>query len=347
MDTKPPSPAAETGPVASDANAPLNPPPSRQLPFSKWAPVIAGALFGVFLRLIFSGGPGRNWAPMSVAFFYFVPFAVGAVTVYVAERTRRRSWGYYIGASAGATALFVLGTLLIMIEGMICAVVIVPIFAVWGALGGLLMGIICRFTLRGTGAVYSIAALPLLLGMVPTDESDRQLIGTIERTIVVNASPEKIWHQLHHTTQIRPDEVDSAWMYKIGVPLPVAGVTHHTPAGPVRHVTMGKSIHFEQVAAAWQEHRHVRWSYRFSEDSFPAGALDDHVKIGGHYFDLLDTSYTLSPAGPQATTLNITMRYRVSTQFNWYAEPLARWLIGNFEEVALRLYAQRAEDGAD
>jgi hypothetical protein len=37
------------------------------------------------------------------------------------------------------------------------------------------------------------------------------------------------------------------------------------------------------------------------------------------------------------------MHYRVSTRFNWYAQPLAQALIGNFEAVALRLYATRAE----
>ena len=105
---------------------------------------------------------------------------------------------------------------------------------------------------------------------------------------------------------------------------------------------MGKSIHFDQVATDWHENRYVRWIYRFEKDSFPPNALDDHVTIGGHYFDLLDTAYTLTPAGPQTTELRITMHYRVSTQFNWYADGVARFLIGNFEEVILDFYRRRA-----
>ena len=105
---------------------------------------------------------------------------------------------------------------------------------------------------------------------------------------------------------------------------------------------MGKSIHFDQIAAEWQDNRHVRWTYRFDVDSFPPHALDDHVAIGGHYFDLLDTAYTLTPAGSVTTELSITMRYRVSTQFNWYADGVARVLIGNFEEVILDFYRHRA-----
>ena len=99
------------------------------------------------------------------------------------------------------------------------------------------------------------------------------------------------------------------------------------------------------TATCGQPARRVRWTYRFTAESFPPRAMDDHVRIGGPHFDLLDTVYTLQPEGG-GTRLKVSMSYRVSTQFNWYAEPLARWLIGNFEKVALRLYARRAEAGA-
>ncbi|MEJ0086617.1 MAG: hypothetical protein WDO72_13095 [Pseudomonadota bacterium] len=39
----------------------------------------------------------------------------------------------------------------------------------------------------------------------------------------------------------------------------------------------------------------------------------------------------------------MSMNYRVSTRFNWYAGPVADLLIGNFEENILRFYARRAE----
>lgn len=39
----------------------------------------------------------------------------------------------------------------------------------------------------------------------------------------------------------------------------------------------------------------------------------------------------------------VSMHYRLSTQFNWYAQPIAEFLIGNFEQVILNFYARRAE----
>jgi hypothetical protein len=131
-------------------------------------------------------------------------------------------------------------------------------------------------------------------------------------------------------------------MYRIGVPLPLSAVTVLADGTQVRHIMMGKGIRFDQIAADWQPNRSIRWTYRFANDSFPAGALDDHVRIGGRYFDVIDTEYVLRKLNA-GTELRVTMRYRVSTAFNWYTQPIADFLVGNFEEAALQFYAIRAE----
>ena len=105
---------------------------------------------------------------------------------------------------------------------------------------------------------------------------------------------------------------------------------------------MGKDVHFDQVFAETLENRFLRWTYRLYPDSFPPYALDDHVVVGGYYFDVKDTSYTLTSTGG-GTELKISMGYRVTTQCNWYAEPLARYLLANFEKVVLDLYRGRSE----
>jgi hypothetical protein len=325
-----------------DLESPSTQPAPKTLPFSNWWPVVAGALMGIALRLVFSTEPGSAYSAMAWPFITFAPIAIGAVTVYVAEKKARRSWGYYVRASALAATLTVLGTLLIMIEGLICAFIIFPLFALLGIVGGLAMGVVCRTTNWPKHAAYSFAVLPVFLApLAPPDQAGPRLFMT-ERHVAIPAPPGAIWRHLLDAPDIRPDEVDQAWMYRIGVPLPRSGVTQATPAGLVRHVTMGKGIHFDQVAESWQSNRYVRWQYRFAADSFPPKALDDHVRIGGHYFDLVDTEYQLTPEKDGTTLLNIRMHYRVSTGFNWYAVPVARLLIGNFEDVILRFYRQRA-----
>jgi hypothetical protein len=180
--------------------------------------------------------------------------------------------------------------------------------------------------------------------VVPTAENV-PLIGVIERSVIVRAAPEKVWPHLLNAERIQPDEVAHGWLYRIGVPLPEAGVTTRVDDGKnlVRHIRMGKAIAFEQRSNEWRENQFVRWTYRFAADSFPAHALDDHVQIGGEFFDVIDTRYTLVPMADDTTQLSVQIHYRVSTDFNWYANGVAKLLIGNFEEVILDFYRVRAE----
>lgn len=316
--------------------------PVRTLPFSAWWPVLLGALAGVLLRLVFWGKPGEPYAAMLGAFIYGSPLVVGAVTVYAAERIKRRSWGYYFWAPFLANLLYVGGTLVIMVEGLICAILIMPMFALLGATGGLVMGLVCRMTHWPARALSALWALPLVLGAIEAELPLPQDARVVERTLRIEAPPQRVWQEIHAARDIRPHEVEHALLFRIGVPLPEAGVSE---AAGVRRISMGKSVHFDQVVTAWEEGRHVRWAHRYAPDSFPPYALDEHVVLGGHYFDITHTAYELVPR-EGATELRVRMDYRVSTPFNWYAGPLARLMLGNIEEVLLEFYRRRAEGRA-
>lgn len=310
------------------------------------SPLFGGALIGLLLRLAFDGQPGQAFATMLWIFIVLAPFAIGAVTVYLAERIKPRSTTYHFFMPVFSVSLCVLGSMLLMLEGAICVVMVMPIFAVMGGLGGVIMGAICRRLQRSkTPTVYSFVALPLVLGMLGVGQDTPHRFEHVERRVLIQAAPAQVWKVLLDADHIQASEVDRAWMYRIGVPTPLNGLTHETRNGLVREVRMGKGIHFQQVSTDWKPQQYVRWQYLFEDDSVPAGALDDHVRIGGPYFDLLDTRYTLTPRGA-ATELSIRMDYRVSTGFNWYTVPLANWLIGDFSQVILDFYRHRAEPAA-
>lgn len=312
------------------------------IPFRWFWPVLAGALIGLFWRFVFSGKHDTIFSPMSGAFVFLTPLAIGVITVYVAERQERRSWSYYVTASIVANLLAVVGAIAALIEGIICAIIIAPMFAAIGAVGGLIMGALCRVTRWPRHAAFGFLALPGLVGLALPEDRVADRFRCVERTLVIGAPAPAIWREIGHATSIEPGEVDRAWIYRIGVPLPVSGVIESTPSGRVRKVRMGKDVHFDQVVTHWQENEYVRFTYRFDDDSFPPRALDDHVRIGGPYFDLLETSYTLTEPAPGTTLTRLQMCYRVTTDFNWYADLVARILIGNVEEVLLDFYRARA-----
>jgi uncharacterized protein YndB with AHSA1/START domain len=323
-----------------------NAPPEPRLPFSPGWPIGVGALAGVALRLLFSAAPGRPFSAMAFGFVIFAPLAVGAVTVYIGERQRRRSADYHAIASALATALFVAGTLFIEIEGWICAIIILPLFALLGLVGGLVMLAVCRLTNWPTSTLSCIVALPLVLGAFETQIPLPDNVLAIERSVVIDAPPETVWRELIDARDIRADEIDGAWLFRIGVPVPLEGQLLEgrgldSPM-PARRVRMAKNVYFDEVVTDVLPNERIRWTYEFYPDSFPPNALDDHVRVGGLYFDVRDTSYTLTPRG-DTTELAMRIDVRVSTHFNWYANPVARFLIGNLAESNLGYYKRRSE----
>lgn len=320
----------------------FRPAQEAKLPFAWFWPIICGVLTGLLMRFLFSASAGEPYSTMMLSFILFAPLLVGAVTVFVAERQRRRGWGFYILGPVTANVLFISGTLMILWEGLICAVLILPLFSLFGALGGLAMGVMCRLTNWPRPTLGGLAILPIVFGMIETQLPLPDDFRTIERSVHINAPPAVVWRFVQDTGRIAPEEVAHGWIYRIGVPLPEVGVTESVAGERVRHIRMGKGIHFDQVVVEEIPERHVRWTYRFQPDSVPPQALDDHVAIGGAYFDMRGTSYTLDPVAG-GTTLRIRMDYRVSTQFNWYAVPLADLLFGNFEETILDFYRRRSE----
>jgi hypothetical protein len=312
------------------------------LPFSRWYPLGAGVLAGLCLRFLFSGEPGGSWSAMAGSFIYFSPIIVGAVTVYIAEKIKRRSWHYYLWAPFLANVAYVAGTLLIMIEGLICAIVIIPLFALLGALGGLAMGLVCRMTNWPKQAIYSLAVLPIALGLGGDYLPTPTVLSAVQRSVVVQATPAQVWQQLNHAANIQPAEFGATWAARIGVPMPLSGITEMTGTGRVRKSLWDKQVHFDEPITDWQPERFMRWTYKFDPTSFPPHALDDHVMIGGHYFDLRDTSFTLTPV-PGGTQLDLQAHYRVSTQFNFYADAVAQLLLGNMLETGLTFYKNRSE----
>ena len=315
------------------------------LPFAKRWPLLVGVIAGLLLRFVFSGYPGSNWSAMTGAFIFGTPIVVGAVTVYVAETTQRRSWPYYLYAPFLANCLFVLGTLIIMIEGLICAIVIVPMFALLGTAGGLCMGIVCRVTNWPKQTLYSVMAIPLLLGALGGQIDTPDHVSAVKRSQFIAAPPATVWQRLNQVDNIQPHEFNASWASKIGVPMPQSGITRDTPQGRVRESRWDKAVAFDELITDWQPERFLRWIYRFTPESFPPHALDDHVMIGGHYFDLQDTAFTLTPSG-DGTLLTIEAHYRVSTQFNFYADWVAQRLLGNMLETGLTFYQNRSEKGA-
>ncbi len=312
----------------------------------KWV-LLIGALYGLLMRIAF----GLSWfqgsvdsGPMLVSFLLLVPFIIGGLSVYLAP-PKYRSVTWSIIVPWVPTLAFVGGTAVLLIEGSICIVMALPIFLGMASFGGITVWGLLRVVRPSPSSVGSVLLLPLLAGAFERNAPPPMQVGVADSSVHIAASQQDIWHLINDARAIRPGEMAGGVAWRMGVPYPLEAVTVATDSGRVRKLRWQGGVYFDEPILNWEENRYIRWRYDFKAESFPNGVLDEHVVLGGKHFDLLDTSYRLTPEG-DGTRLDIHVTYRVNTRFNWYAGTWARWLIDDAAESILMFYKQRAEANA-
>ena len=318
-----------------------------------WVAVLVGALYGLLMRVVF--GKVQVWAPwlglsrddgyvMSLGFVHLTPMVVGAITIY-GMRASRPTWTQAAFAPWAATALMMIGAMVTLLEGAICVVLMTPLFLAMASIGGVVMNLVLRHTRLGTLQLGVLAVLPLLVAAFdgPLTAERWQRIG---RSVIVEAPPERLWAEIVAARDIRREEFPRTWIHLIGVPRPVEGIQRMTPQGEVRVSRWERGVHFLGHVTERVEGRRLAWRYEFSPDSFPPGTMDEHVVIGGRYFDLGETRFTLTPLPAGRTRLDIESHFRVTSSFNGYAVAVAEFLGRDFVDGLLALYKRRAETPA-
>jgi len=307
--------------------------------------VLGGAAYGVSMRLLFglwpfTHRPLGSAGPMFVSFLFAVPLALGFWSVSRLS-PERRTIGAALLVPWGATALLLAAAAFLLLEGSICLVLAAPIFLLMASIGGFLAWILMRFK-PAPSVTNAVLVLPLMLGIAERQAAIPDAHRRSVQSVHVAASPERIWRLINQASDIAPAEMGQGWAWRIGVPYPLSALTVTEDGARVRKLRWQKGVHFDEPILDWDENRYIRWSYRFAPDSIPPGALDEHVEVGGRYFDLLDTSYRLEPEG-HGTRLTIEVNYRVSTHFNWYATRLGDFLVSDAARTILDFYKHRTE----
>ena len=311
--------------------------------------VLAGSGYGLLGYGIFSSmfSHGRNAGVMTLSFLLGIPFSGSATVAYAVTYTRNATVSRAIKVAILVIFAAIALSVPIYGEGSICilmfvGMMILPCLA--GAVLGFLIAELQRSLSRQT-MMSVVVLLPFALGALEQSYTPPDAVHELHRSISISAAPEKVWSAIMHPENIRPDELKGGAAFEIGAPYPMDAEVIRPEVGGIRKSRWQRGVSFDEEITAIEPNRYVEWIYHFDKDSFPPGSLDDHVKIGGTYFDLKNTSYRLSPED-NGTRLEISVRYRVTTNFNWYAVPWANFFVGNTAETLLRFYKNRAERGA-
>jgi hypothetical protein len=307
-----------------------------------WQWILAGAAYGLLVRGLFAAFPKATNGPMSVAFLVVTPVVVGALTVY-GVRHRPPDLIDIVFRPWASVALMLVGCGLALFEGSICLAMMAPLFLACGSVGGILMAVLLKLSKGKNSHLPAVAVLPFLMmlgeGHVPLDER----VMEVRQSVRVHAAPATVWGQILNARAIEPQELPFSLTHLIGVPRPLEGVNLATAGGEVRFSKWERGVNFRGLVTERRENEFIRWQYQFDSHSFPEGSMDEHVAIGGRYFDLHDTAFTLQPLPGGDTQLEIVAHYRVTSSINFYAVPAAALLGNDFVGTILGLYKRRSE----
>jgi len=275
---------------------------------------------------------------LTIGFLFLVPFVIGILTV---RPMPAPGWGARLLAPLLPCTICMVIAGIMGWEGSICLVMAAPVWLVMGSLGGLAGGY-GRPTSR---SIAPVLAAPLVLIAIEQGIDSPRALREVQTAIRIAAPPDVVWRQVIRVPAIAPAELPWSFVYSIGFPRPIEATLSHEGVGGVRHASFERGVVFIETIDDWVAERRLAFHFHADPATIPPTALDEHVTVGGPFFDVLEGRYELEPV-PGGVVLHLASRHRLSTHFNFYAGLWTDAVMRSVQETILAVLKARAEAAA-
>ncbi|MEY4931407.1 MAG: hypothetical protein RI909_2131 [Bacteroidota bacterium] len=302
--------------------------------------------YAIILRLIFGVSTWKElFFVMSLSFLFCLPTAVGALAIYFSNVEQVRKLWYRVFMPWIPVFVFLIITLAVALEGWACWLMVLPLFLIAASLGGLLGG---YFKMKKQSANLSISVLALLpLFMSPIEAMVGSIPGTYQAYtfIDINAPADVIWSNVTRVREINEAQ-DKGWLTRtLGFPRPVKAELNYEGVGAYREAIFTNGLVFHETVSEYIHQQKMVFSIKAYPHEIPSTTMDEHVVIGGAYFDVLNGTYELEKLTDTTHRLHLYSHFELNTTFNFYASWWARWIMKDIQNNILQVEKQRAEEG--
>ena len=283
-------------------------------------------------------------AIMTYGFLFFGPLVMGMLVIWRAGADRRLPIWQWVALPWLSTVIFCLGAMLFALEGFICVVLAMPIGLLGSLIGGIIGGALNRSRYKlSRNATACVALLPVLIAFTEPHLNVPTQTRTVASEIRIHASPQTVWQNIERVPAISPDELEPTWTHRIGFPRPVEATLSFEGVGGVRHASFEHGLLFIETITAWEPQHRLSFGIRADTAHIPPTTLDEHVTIGGRYFDVLDGEYVIEPVSNSDVILHLTSHQRLSTDVNGYAGFWTDAVMQNLQTSILKVIQHRCE----
>lgn len=338
-----------TGPLAPTGEGATTTVKPRYLPRYPFLleSILAGVIHGLGARLAFGVDSLRDiLGVMTFSFIFLVPFCLGVLTVYVAERKDRLSWASRIFMPLTPAFIALVAAMVLAWEGLICIVLWLPMYLFMACLGGLVAGLIHTLidsTRNRHLTLASIMVLPFVSAPLEHTLDLPVQKRVVQNHIDIQASPEVVWQHIIRVEKFRPEEHHRSLAHLIGFPRPLEATLSHEGIGGVRHATFEGDVLFVETITAWEPLERLTFGIKADTSAIPPTTLDEHVTVGGPYFDVLEGEYRLEKLNDATVRLHLQSVHRLSTQFNAYSSLWTDFIMDDVQSYILSILKTRCE----
>ena len=100
---------------------------------------------------------------------------------------------------------------------------------------------------------------------------------------------------------------------------------------------------FTETVTEVQNEKVLAFDIEADPNSIPPAALDEHVLVGGRFFDVLEGRYEIEKISDAHVRLHLTSRFRLSTGFNFYSGLWSKLIMSDIQKNILRIVKNRSE----
>lgn len=315
--------------------------------------IALGAAYGLFLRASFLNNVFSKWLNahdlnqlsgiMTLGFLVIGPFAMGFITVGRAEARAQIPVWVWIFAPWLSVLIMMLAAALFAWEGAICIAMATPIALILGSVGGVAAGLYRRIRNISNATLTCVGLLPFVIALIEVRHAAPDQTRTVSSQILIHASPQIIWQNIERVPSIAPSELRPNWTRRLGFPSPIEATLSYEGIGGIRHASFEHGLLFVETINIWEPESRLGFSIKADSVHIPPTTLDEHVTIGGPYFDVLNGEYRIEPLANGDIVLHLTSHERLSTDFNGYAGLWTDAVMQNIQTNILQVIKNRCE----
>jgi uncharacterized membrane protein len=308
--------------------------------------IIIPVTFAVLIRLAFGADFLNDFVDvMSWNFFTTVPAAVGALFVYFSPADKAKSIRYRILGPWVPVFLIILFTIAFQIEGWGCWIMILPLFLLFASIGGLIAGYIkTRKSKKNQNLNVSIVVLlPFLIGPIEKSIPRNPEVFTTFTAIDINADAETIWDNVTSVRKIKTAEDHSKLIDVLGFPKPLEAKLDTLAVGGSRKAVFERGLVFNETVTQYDDKKSMSFTIKANTYEIPSTTLDEHILIGGEYFDMLDGTYKLEKHDENHYRLVLYSNFSMNTTFNSYAGIWGHYIMKDIQDNILTVIKKRSE----